>query len=332
MQKHRWPILTLFLLAPAVGELLSGSAPPAEFFTPFGLILLSALYGSGAVLIRELVRRWDKGWASIFLLGLAYGIYEEGIVVRSFFDPGWPDLGVLAEYGRFWGVNWLWTIDLTMYHAVVSITIPILLVELLYPAHRGTPWLRRRGLIFFSLLLLAVMAATPLMGMQVSPLALLACVLVMALLAVLAYVWPARKVAASRETRPLPAILYTVLGFAATIGWVISMWFMPEQNFPVFIALSAALAWPLIIAFTLRGMTRRGMGDIHRWALALGVLLIFILLTFVAEAENLTRPDDTSGMALVGWTFLVFMLVLGFRTWRRGKIEPAITPSEPTLP
>jgi len=38
------PALALFLLAPAIGELLSGSAPPAEFFTPFGLLMIVCLY------------------------------------------------------------------------------------------------------------------------------------------------------------------------------------------------------------------------------------------------------------------------------------------------
>ena len=55
------PALALFFLAPMVGELLSGSAPPAEFFNPFTLLLLAALYGSGAVLIRELRVRWGTG-------------------------------------------------------------------------------------------------------------------------------------------------------------------------------------------------------------------------------------------------------------------------------
>jgi len=43
------PTLVLFLLAPAIGELLSGSAPPAEFFTPFGFLMILCLYGSGAL-------------------------------------------------------------------------------------------------------------------------------------------------------------------------------------------------------------------------------------------------------------------------------------------
>jgi len=47
------PAFVLFFLAPAIGELLSGSAPPVEFFNPFALVILPALYGSGAVLVRE---------------------------------------------------------------------------------------------------------------------------------------------------------------------------------------------------------------------------------------------------------------------------------------
>ena len=56
------PALVLFFLAPVIGELLSGSAPPIEFFNPFSLIILPALYGSGALLVRELTLRWKKRW------------------------------------------------------------------------------------------------------------------------------------------------------------------------------------------------------------------------------------------------------------------------------
>jgi hypothetical protein len=43
------PALVLFLLSPTVDELLSGSSPPAKFFTPFGFTIMTALYGGGAV-------------------------------------------------------------------------------------------------------------------------------------------------------------------------------------------------------------------------------------------------------------------------------------------
>jgi hypothetical protein len=63
------PALVLLLLAPAIGELLSGSSPLAEYFTPFSLTILTALYGGGALLAREIKIRWRKGVGSLLLLG-----------------------------------------------------------------------------------------------------------------------------------------------------------------------------------------------------------------------------------------------------------------------
>ena len=99
------PPVTLFFLAPVIAELLSGSAPPAEFFRPIGLAVLTILYGGGAILVREITIRWKKGWISLLVLGAAYGIIEEGLMVKSFFDPNWTDLGILGTYGRWLGVN-----------------------------------------------------------------------------------------------------------------------------------------------------------------------------------------------------------------------------------
>ena len=138
------PVAVLFLLSPLYGELLSSSSPLPGFLLAW--LPLAALYGAGALLIREAAVRWRCGWLGIFLLGAAYGIIEEGIVVRSFFDPGWEDLGLLAEYGRSGGVNWVWTILLTIFHSAVSIAGAIATVEIAFPERRHQPWLGNRGL------------------------------------------------------------------------------------------------------------------------------------------------------------------------------------------
>jgi len=70
--------------------------------------LLASLYGSGAIIVRELKVRWKKNYVSMFILGAAYGIIEEGLMVKSFFDPNWMNLGILGSYGRWLGVNWVW--------------------------------------------------------------------------------------------------------------------------------------------------------------------------------------------------------------------------------
>ena len=135
----------LFFLAPVVAELLSSSAPPVEFFNPFGFPVMCLLYGCGALLARELCVRWKKGWLGLLALGAAFAIIEEGLMVRSFFDPGWPDLGILASHGRALGVNWVWSLNLIIFHSVYSIVVPNILVGLLFPSSRGEPWMGRAG-------------------------------------------------------------------------------------------------------------------------------------------------------------------------------------------
>ena len=91
------------------------------------------------------------------ILGAAYGIVEEGIMVRSFFSPTWKDLGLLATYGRWLGTNWVWAEWLMIYHAIFSITIPIFLVELTFPELKTRIWLSNNmRIVFHGLLLLSI--------------------------------------------------------------------------------------------------------------------------------------------------------------------------------
>lgn len=158
-----YAVLALLFLAPACGEMLSGSTPPLMFVYPFSLFFEAGLYGCGALLIREVVRRNGLGWRGVLVLGAAYGILEEGLVVTSWFNPFWPDVLSLHGYSRWLDTNWFWALSLTMYHAVVSITMPIVLAEALFPRVAGRPWLRRGSTVLFSVWL-GVVCALGLLG------------------------------------------------------------------------------------------------------------------------------------------------------------------------
>jgi hypothetical protein len=138
------PVVGLLFLAPWVGEYLLGNVSARDIpAIPF----LVPLYGGGALLVREVARRAGRGWPTILLLGLAYGVIEAGLVDQALFNPsfeGWdfqkatpvPALGISA-------VN---TMTFLVGHAVWSISIPIAFVELLTPSRRATPWLGDVGL------------------------------------------------------------------------------------------------------------------------------------------------------------------------------------------
>ena len=138
--------LLLSLLSPFFAEVLSGSTPPLEIINPLSFIFLWAFYGGGVLLVRELWIRWGRGYLRLMLLGFLYGVVEEGLIVKSWFDPNWPDLDVLGVYGRVWGVNTVWAVWLTIFHSLMSITMPILVIEALYPEYRNKALIGKRGL------------------------------------------------------------------------------------------------------------------------------------------------------------------------------------------
>ena len=105
-ERSHLPGLVLLFLSPMIAERLSGSAPPAESFNPPGFVLLTVLYGGSALLARELMHHWGKGWLTLLALAAAYGIAEEGLMCKSVFDPNWEDVGILGIGGRWGSVNW----------------------------------------------------------------------------------------------------------------------------------------------------------------------------------------------------------------------------------
>jgi hypothetical protein len=149
---RRHPIICLLLLTPGIPEYLSSSSPlsdivlnPPQF--AFQLVANLGLYGPGVLLIREAMVRWRKGWATVLLLGAAYGILEEGVALSTLFNPraGPVVSSNLGTYGHWLGVNWVWSAAIIPVHMIYSISLPILLLGLAIPATRGRSLLSKRG-------------------------------------------------------------------------------------------------------------------------------------------------------------------------------------------
>ena len=139
------PVLGLLVLAPWMAEFSWGGMGVADL--ALALLFLGPLYGGAAILIRELARRTGRGWPTMLLLALAFGILQAGVVDQSLFNPTYdrfdfqepahvPGLGLSAYYLLAFAIG----------HVVASIGVPIALVEA-FAARRGVqPWLGRFGL------------------------------------------------------------------------------------------------------------------------------------------------------------------------------------------
>lgn len=312
------PALALFLLSPAIGELLSGSAPPVEFFNPFGFVMLISLYGSGAVIVRELKVRWKKGIGSVLLLGAAYGVLEEGLMVCSFFNPGWPDLGQLTVYGRWLDINWVWAAMLTIYHAVYSITVPIMLIELAYPQHRTESWVSKKMFKTIFILLLSVVVIGFVLFASASsywppfPQYLLT-ISAMILFGYAAYKLPTEWGSHGKKPLPRSSLMWTI-GTVGTFAFFFGFWLTPTLIpwWPVGMLFGSALV--LLYTKLLTRYEWKEPCEKHRFALVSGALTFFIVIAPLQELDT-TRTDNPVGMSFVGLAFLVGLILLGRHVW-----------------
>jgi len=329
--KRRWlsaPAVVLFVLSPVVGELLSGSAPPAEFFNPLGFVMLAVLYGGGAILIREMTFWREKGWPTVLMFGAAYGIAEEGLMCKSFFDPAWMDLGPLGHYGRWLGVNWVWAAELTIYHAVFSIAIPIVLVSIIFPKRRSEAWISRPTFVGLSglwgvnaaLIFFFISKYRPPVAHYVLTLVITAglCVLALGLPdTMFANKWKREKAAR--------LLWFFLIGFVGTLGLFFLAWVLPQMGVYPIVTILMLMGLVVVVGWLVLRMAGGGMvlSDRHKLALISGALGFFILLAPLQELDK-KRADNTAGMTIVGLLMAVFLtwVVLRLRRARQTSEQP----------
>ena len=303
----------LAIMSPVVAELCSGSSPPLEFFNPISFALLLGLYGAGVLIMRELSVIWNLGWFGVILLGSAYGILEEGVAIKSFFDPEWMDLGGLGEYGRYLGTNLVWAVWLTIFHAVISITVPIVLIGFMYPQFKGQRFLEgRRFKIVLLIMLLDVLVCFFLLNPYVPYLPMY----LLSILAVFGLVFYAkhfpRKFMMPKEGPPTwTPRRFFVMGFAfLLLCFVLAGLFVETIVAPIVpIALMLALSTYVILMLE-KHMGCRGNLP-HKGYFIAGILSLLLFLDFVL---GLGGAVD---MVIVGVFLAIFIFDL--TRWSAGK-------------
>ncbi len=323
------PALGLFILSPLVGEFLLGNASIDAL--PMGLAL-APMYGGGAVLIREAARRAGKGWPTIFLLALAFGIVEEGLACQTLFNPSFFGIELLREaHIPALGIGVWWTLFVLTLHTVWSISVPIAIVESMVPDRATTPWLRLPGLVASAVLLALglllafwgiyqqehFLATTPQL------LGTVATALIVTTLAFSARDW------GIRGEHPAPAASQVgAFGFAASSVFFILRDLLVDWPLVLSYLLLYGLAWVLIV----RWSSRRGWAAPHRLALTGGALMTYAWHAFPQP------PILGSGgtVDLIGNTVFailaVLLLALAARSVRRESDSASRTTPDSGVP
>jgi hypothetical protein len=336
------PVATVVLLAPLIGEVLFGAIPLSRL--PFGLLGVVGLYGGGAILVRELVRRRRLGAVWLVLLGLAYGLIEEGLVVQSLFDQHYPGLDFLGHYGHWLGVNWVWLEFIVPYHAVFSIAIPIAITELLFPERRDTPWVTPRGLLGVALVFVANAvllarfqiglftshAPQTSLGANVGAALVVVGLIASAFLATPGRAWLVRS-SSTRRARPadLPAASQRTIrltGVLSGLAWFVGLRVLligDGKNAPAALVLVAGAAIAVLAGWSVARVSspHREWGDTQTYALVSGALPTSWLLGFViAAVSGGNVVINLIGQVLFGVVLFRSLSRLGARVQRQAKL------------
>jgi hypothetical protein len=297
------PGVALLFLAPVLGELVSGHQTPLQFLNPIVFLAMALPYGCGALLCREATRRWNKGWLSLLLLGIAYALYEEGIVSRALFDPQWTELGALGPYNHVAGINWTYGFILIHFHLTVSIAASVLLAEVLYHDRRREPWLTPGQMALCALVLalwapvLVLLARADHPLLVPSPALWAGTAVGITALVIAARSAPARPVHVIARTVP-PPHRFLILGAANTTIVFVIVFLLPEHGLlpPLALTVIALLAIDAAsLALLLRWSgNARAWDDRHRVALVAGVLAFFVVFGVLSDLERF------EGKSLVG--------------------------------
>lgn len=281
--------LALSLLSPVLAELVSGYLAPLEFFNPLTFLITVVPYGCGALAARELVIRFRRGWPSLLLLGLAFGLLFEGLVTRVIFNPTWEGLGRLGAYTHVYGVSWTLAVGIVHFQAVMAIVCPVLIAEMLYPERRHESWIGARTLVACVIALPAWTAVIGLFVPFIPPLpAVLATVLLVVGLVALALTVPADGSPNGSLSAAHPFVFAFVAGAGMTLVMVGTFVIPQFSSRPPWPVLFAALFAVVTVEFaTLVVLSRRrAWNDRHRLAMVAGFLAFFLVFGLMRDLDS----------------------------------------------
>lgn len=335
------PIVTLLLLAPIIVEFLFGSTHLSMFYLILPQI---GVYGCGALIIRDLARRRGNGWGAILLMGIAFAVALECLILQTALAPLFVAMDPRHIYGRALGVNWIYLLYSIGYESVWAIVLPIQVTELLFSDRRDEPWLGRWGLIAASAVFLLSSVATwylwgqavhkfvPGPGYQAPALtvglALLVAVALFAIALGLRRASGARPSGARRAPRPW---LVRLAAF-----WLALFWFVLVV-FAVGVAPAVPAVVPAAVGLLLaalasgavgRWSSRSAWGDAHRLALVSGALLASMLAGLLVSGISL--PIDWIGKLALDGLAIVGLIWMAWRV-RRKPAQPVSDVSDPRL-
>ncbi|MGH3500375.1 MAG: hypothetical protein ACRDQA_05670 [Nocardioidaceae bacterium] len=310
-------MVVLLLLAPLVAEVQFGTTVLSQIG---GFLLQPPLYGCGALVVREVARRTGGGWPAIVLLGGVYAIVEEAVA-----EPTWLTPALFSHPIGVWGgVFTVYAAFNFGLHAVWSIGLPILLIEMLFPSRRYQPWLGRAGIAVCLVVYAATMTFAGLVfygqpQVRLHPVQMAVFALIGVALAIVAVRW-AHPAASNGRAAPRPWVVFLVVLVACALWFAFLVASDSGDRLPGYAA-PLVLAAEVVVAAPVLGLLHcwtasAKWSDAHRVAVIAAAMIPDMLPGY----QWLTKPQDIAFKAVVNVAMLAFLVVLAYHR-RKGRVD-----------
>lgn len=303
------PALGLLFLAPILGELISVHHKPIDFLNPLTFVLLCLPYGLGAILCREFWVRWtNNGLVALLLTGIAYGLFEEAIVIRSIFNPAWFELGNIAKDTFSGGIQWTYGYMLLHFHASISISTSIITAEVLYPNRIREKWISNKTLAcVFGVFMLWIPAGISFTHYFPNIWLYVSAWLAIGLCLMSAKMLPPKRASDSSHRVPPPFVFY-VIGTINTVVIFVGIFSLPERmNVPFPLLVGGLLIFDILTIYLIVKFTNNGerWTGTHKLAFVSGLITFFLLFGITKDLK-----ENFSGSSIVSILAILFIMNL----------------------
>lgn len=239
--------LVLVVSAPILTEIVSGNTLAHALLDPRIDLFLLVAYSLPVLVIRELALRWRLPAAGVFLLGLAYGIWNEGLLAQTLLRFEHVPINRFDHYLYAAGFNFSWTAVIVPWHALLAVAFPLALVHGLFPSCAQLRWLGDR---VFSVLASILIAVIVFISVARRPhVQMLACLLGISLFVSASFLLSGRE---ARGSAPNSNRVYPFgFGAVAYVTWIIGAVLLAAHRVPssaYFFVVAGSLAALAIVA------------------------------------------------------------------------------------
>ena len=223
-------ILFLLIFTPFFAESIASTNTPWFRFLNLGVFLfMVSLYGTAALVLRELCVRKKVGFGRFLMYGTMFASLNEGIVANTWFKVNALSFNS-QELVRIAGTNWHLVVNLIIFHTLFSMLIPILLSFTLFPQLNQVKLLKNKWMLICVglLLLMAFGSLIPKHHMMVVDFKHRLALMIVIIFAALLYIIIPHYQSQHKPTETYSFKKMLLIGAGFSLMFTISYFFLPK--------------------------------------------------------------------------------------------------------